>query len=1127
MQLNIIFLLLGVTFSVCVLSSRALALDPNKAITQYVHNSWQEGLPQYNITAITQTRDGYIWLGTYEGLVRFDGVSFSVYDQRNTKELLGRGITALLGDRDGALWIGTSNGGLTHYQNGKFTTYAARDGLPANYIRVIYQDRQGGFWLGTDGSGLVHYQNGLFTSYTTKNGLPHDNIRSIVEDNLGNMWIGTFNGLCRLRDGRFTVYTTKDGLSSDRIYALYSDQKGVLWIGTWGGGLCRWEEGRVSVYSKKDGLTDDLIEVMRSDSDGNLWIGSKNNGLNRFSNGKFDAFTVKEGLLNNSVKSIFVDREGSVWVGTNNGLSRFRDGRFLTYTTKEGLSDDYARSIYSDRSSNIWVGTINGLNLLQNGKFTVYTVADGLSNNYARAICEDREHNIWIGTMDGLNRFSKGKIKVYTTKDGLPSNFISAIYEDHNGRLWIGSESGGLSYYEGGAFTNYTKANGLPSNSVLSIYQDLRGVLWVGTINGLCSLSNNKIDTYADLEGLAKDGIFSFHEDRQGSLWIGTEGGLYRYRAGRFTRFTKQAGLFNDIAFQILEDNQQNLWMSCNQGVYRIRIKDVDDYESGAIKAIPYVAYDKSDGMASTQCNGATQPAGCRTDDGRLWFPTTTGIVAIDPDQISENRSPVPIAIDKIVIDDQSLQLMDGIKLSPDKLKFEFHYAGLSFLAPERVKFRYKLAGLDKNWLEAGTRRVAYYNDIPPGDYEFKVIACNNDGIWNETGASFRFHILTPLWRTWWAYLLYTGTFVGAGYGGIHFRLKTLQWRAAVLEGKVVERTKELAERNQELAQSEKKVKKQAEELVEKVKELGKKNEELIVSQLRADRIFSALAEALPGTVLDEKYRIDEKIGSGGYGAVYRATHMSMKCPVAVKVFKPSPGNDSAEALERFQQEAVSACRIHHPNAVAVLDSGTSSDGIAYLVMELLNGRTLAREMSIKGKLSVQRTARILIPVCDVLSKAHSMGIVHRDIKPDNIFLHYGQEGEVVKVVDFGIAKLMESTGSVEIKNLTATGGILGTPTYIAPERIQNQPYDGRSDVYSLGVVLYEMLCGQLPFESISGNVWSIIHMHLKETPRPPREVNPTIPEAVEALILRTLEKDPKKRPIAMELRHELLKLQV
>ncbi len=311
-------------------------------------------------------------------------------------------------------------------------------------------------------------------------------------------------------------------------------------------------------------------------------------------------------------------------------------------------------------------------------------------------------------------------------------------------------------------------------------------------------------------------------------------------------------------------------------------------------------------------------------------------------------------------------------------------------------------------------------------------------------------------------------------------------------------------------------------ELTKKNDELVRWREALLRTQERADNIFSALADVLPGTVLDEKYKLEEKIGAGGFGAVYRARHLSLDHNVAVKIFRPVSGLVTPESLERFRLEGVTACRINHPNAVTVSDFGISTAGIAYLVMELLTGRTLTEELTVAGRLSPERAAGILVPVCDVLAEAHRAGLIHRDIKPDNIYLHQSKDGEVVKVLDFGLAKLLDDTSPGDGQNLTV-GTVLGTPTYMSPERLNDSPYDGQSDVYSLGVMLYQMLAGTVPFQSREGDYWAVAIMHLTKEPPRLAEYTPSIPEPVEQVVRRALAKNPADRPGPSELAREYL----
>jgi PAS domain S-box-containing protein len=312
-------------------------------------------------------------------------------------------------------------------------------------------------------------------------------------------------------------------------------------------------------------------------------------------------------------------------------------------------------------------------------------------------------------------------------------------------------------------------------------------------------------------------------------------------------------------------------------------------------------------------------------------------------------------------------------------------------------------------------------------------------------------------------------------------------------------------------------------ELARKNAELERSKAEILESHKQAGRIFAALTYVLPGTVLDQKYRIESKIGAGGFGTVYKATHLGLNRPVAVKIFRPLGGNATAAALARFRLEGISACMVTHPNAVAILDSGVSAGDIAYLVMELLEGRSLAAELRAHRKFPLRRCAEIVAPVCQALEAAHAVGIIHRDIKPDNIFLHRASGHEAVKVVDFGIAKLADEMAGSMATQLTETGALIGTPLYMSPERISGGAYDGRADVYSLGLVLYQMLCGRLPFEWSGGSTWALLNRHLTMTAPSLRSFDPDISEAVDALVLRAIAKEPEKRPTAREFRLEFL----
>lgn len=756
-------------------ANRSSALDPGKSVTQYARQVWtsDDGLPQNSIYVIAQTRDGYLWLGTEEGLVSFDGVRFTVYDKRNTPEMKANQVNALLEDRNGNLWIGTQGGGVTRLRDHKFTSFTTKQGLPNDDVWSLCQDRSGAIWIGTSG-GLSRLQNGKFKSYNTMDGLLDETVWSLYLDRDGILWIGTSGGLNRYEDGRFASYTTKQGLSNDNVISLYQDISGSLWIGTSGGGLDRLQDGKFVTFSTKEGLSNDTVVSLLQDRDGNLWIGTFG-GVSRLYNSIFVNFTPSEGLSNEVVTSLYEDREGSLWIGTQGGgLDRLQDGKFMDYTTREGLSNNTATSLVQDRDGSLWIGTYGGLDRLRAGKLTVFTSVDGLSNDNIRALHMDSAGTLWIGTYGGgLNRYRDGKFTAYTTKDGLSNGKVWCVNDDSEGNLWVGT-SGGLNRYKDGKFTTFTTKDGLSNDHVWFLLPDHEGSLWIATFNGLNRLRNGKFTVFNSHNGLSSNNIMCLYEDREGSLWIGTQGGgLDRFRNGKFFTYATAGGLFDDTVFQIIEDGKQNLWMSSNKGIFHVSKKELNEFDAGSTKWIHSISYGKADGMKSQECNTGF-PAGCRTADGKLWFPTIEGVAMIDPENIRINHVLPPVMVDAMIADGSTIrpQADPGtITLQPGQEKFEFHYTALSFLAPQKVRFQYKLEGFDGDWVDAGTRRAAYYTNIRPGKYLFRVKACNNDGIWNEAGASMSFILEPHFYQTKWFYLLCGLSLILVGWNLNRYRL--------------------------------------------------------------------------------------------------------------------------------------------------------------------------------------------------------------------------------------------------------------------------------------------------------------------------------------------------------------------
>jgi ligand-binding sensor domain-containing protein/signal transduction histidine kinase len=744
---------LSLVFSLLLCGSwTTLAFDSRTELSQFSHEAWltEHGLPQNTVHAIAQTRDGYIWIGTEEGLARFDGVRFTVFDKQNTPEFKSNYIRTLLADRQGALWIGTAQG-LVRMLNGRFTVFTKNEGLPSDTIQAVYEDREGNLWVAT-AAGLGLLKSGGLTTFTTRERLISGSIQALFEAADGALWIATPYGVGRVKDGKFTNYTVRDGLGGNSVRAIQQDRDGRLWFGSLGG-LTSFDGSRFTTYTTRDGLPNDRIISLYADRDGGLLIGTAG-GLCRFTDGRLTGFDPGDALATSTILSLLQDLEGNLWIGTESGgINLLKDTKFTTYTVRNGLSNDLVKSIHQDHQGNTWIGTEGGgLNLLRNGKFSVYTTRDGLSSNVVHALFSDNVGNLWVGTPEGLNRLSQGKFTRYTSADGLANSDVRSIWSDRRGNLWIGTR-GGLTRMKDGVFKTFTEVDGLPNDLITTLYEDTAGNIWIGTFAGLAKLANEEFTTFTTRDGLSSDAVISLHEDSDGTLWIGTNGGgLNRMKDGKFTAYTTSNGLLDDVVYRILEDGRNNLWLSCRKGVFHINKKELDEFAEGMIASIAPVAYGTADGMMTRECSGGGDPAGWRASDGKLWFPTLKGVATIDPERIKTNSHAPPVVIEQIRVDDKSSAPGERIELPAGATRFDVYYTAPSFVAPEKVRFKYKLEGFDRDWIDSGTRRIAYYTNLRPGAYTFRVIASNNDGVWNQTGASFAVYLKPYFYQTYWFY---------------------------------------------------------------------------------------------------------------------------------------------------------------------------------------------------------------------------------------------------------------------------------------------------------------------------------------------------------------------------------------
>jgi signal transduction histidine kinase/ligand-binding sensor domain-containing protein len=776
-----------------LLAGEAAAIDPARAVTQYRHQVWNtpEGLPESSVESLAQTRDGYLWVGTQEGLARFDGVRFVVFDRANTKALRHNRITALAEDPAGALWIGTEGGGVTRLFQGTFTTYTTAQGLPNARVRALFVDSSGVVWVGTD-AGLCRSDAGGFRVIE---GAPADRVSVFAASPRLGLLAATRTGVFRLREGRFEAYRPA-GLPEGAARTVREDAAGTLWIGT-SSGLFAVRDDVAKAWSGE--LSGRSVVSLRDDRHGNLWVGTEDGGLTRIaSDGRVSSYTTADGLSSNIVLAMIEDREGNFWVGTQDGgLNRFTAGPFVTWTTREGLAGNVVWPVLGDRDGNVWVGTSTaGLSQLRDGHVVAsYATREGLPSLSVQALAEDAEGSLWIGTRGGgLARMRDGRISLL--QPPLPVTSVGALLGARDGSLWIGLRGGGLCRWKDGVLTSYGAAEGLPPSDIHYLHQAQDGTLWIGTNgDGLVRFRvGERAQVFRQAEGLSADIVNTIHEDDDGTLWVGTYGGgLDRFQAGRFRAYTTADGLFDDAIFSVLDDGRGNLWMSCNKGVFRVSRHEFADLDRGFVTSLHPIAYGVDDGMRNRECNGANQPPGWRAADGRLYFPTIEGLVAVDALHLEANPVPAPIVIEGVVADGVSRPSAGPLVLGPGIKGVEFQYTAPSFSAPLRIRFRYRLQGLDQDWVEAGNRRIAYYTRVPPGEYQFEVRAASADGLWGPT-ASVSVQLLPHFHQTGAFALLVGGSLVGLVFGAYRLRVRRYRARARELLALVEERTQSLRE---------------------------------------------------------------------------------------------------------------------------------------------------------------------------------------------------------------------------------------------------------------------------------------------------------------------------------------------
>jgi signal transduction histidine kinase/ligand-binding sensor domain-containing protein/ActR/RegA family two-component response regulator len=774
-----------------LLACHAAALVPNRSLKQSVLTSWssKDGLPQNTILSIVQTQNGYLWFGTEDGLARFNGMEFTTF----WKTKMGHfAIHFLLEDKGrDILWIASWGGGLTAYHGGKFVSYTIQDGLPSNYLSSLAQDAKGNLWIGTR-EGLALYDGTRIQPFKPESSVVGRGIKSLAISLEGSLWGATNAGIFTLEPDMGTIREITTDLPDAE--ALRFDQQGTLWIGTKAHGLHRFLGGRTQPILKTG-----RISAVYQDREGSLWIGVYGRGLCRLNNGMGECFEEKNGLASNMVMSVYEDREGSLWVGTFNGVTRIKDRRFIFYDRSTGLRNEVIYALAQAQDGSVWAGTGDGLSHLQNGRITNYQTGKTYPSNSVISIAEGSRDTLWVGTARGVKEFRNGRfIRTLGTEQGLAERVIRSLYQDHKGNLWIGADGKGLVRFKDGQFEFFTKRDGLNGDSIFSIVEDHEGNLWLATEGSVSRFKGGVFTSYPmvkDANGNPTDAM-CIYEDANHDLWIGTVGaGLARLRNGKLRSYGPEQGLFDGKIWTIVEDNNGSLWMTSDYGLYRVRKSDLNDLDNGKIKSIPYVSYGTKEGLPSSEFNGSYQSTGLKDARGKMLFASVQGIVEVDADPFATNKLAPPMALEGELLDGQAIPENATVPVGGGNL--EFHFAALSYVDPENVNYKFMLEGYDKEWTFAGGRQHAYYTNLPPGSYRFRVTASNNDGVWNEEGAYFPLTLKPRFYQTGlFKFLCFIGTMTVVLAGLMIHRVNNRR-----LISQVEARTRELREAK-EMAES-------------------------------------------------------------------------------------------------------------------------------------------------------------------------------------------------------------------------------------------------------------------------------------------------------------------------------------
>ena len=820
---------------------QASGLDPHTPLDGYARQVWntESGLPQDSVHAMVQTADGFLWLGTEGGLARFDGYQFRVFDRESTPALAGNDIRCLLEDHSGALWVGTASG-LTRLKDGRARTFGSGDGVPGGAVRGMVESGDGRLWILTAGglaAAPVEHVDAAkigFRTFSRRDGMLSDNVLSLAADAGSGVWIGTSRGLdhvvgsrvepgppatvgkavdalagvagdagavlvasadgvFRVEDGIATLLTRREALPIGGVQTLLSMPDGVWLVGRSSVSL-QGPKG-IRTFAAGGALPGTQVLAIAEDRDHAVWIGT-NGGLARFWNGAMQSVGGKGDSA--AVLSIFEDNDGDLWVGTETaGVSVLRPRTFEILPGSEGQA---ATSVMQAADRSLWVGT-NGDGLIHlgqtHGVSHTYTAKDGLASDAVLAIATCGPDDVWAGTPDGLSLLHDGHWRTFTSADGLADDLVRSVLVARDGAAWVGGRHG-VTRWKDGVATKLAAAQGLASDLVGPLLEDAAGDVWIGTSHGLSRLHAGAVKNYTVADGLPSDTITALEAGTDGALWVGTNGqGLARWDGTKFFSYANAAAIPCEI-YALLEDGSGSLWMLSDRGIFRASIAALDRFRTDRKADIAVTPYGTADGLPPVETSTTGYPAAWRLDDGRLAFATRRGVVLVDPSRLSLSDTPPTVALEDITVDDKNISAEEMASLPPGSLHFSFSFAGIHLAAPHRVQYRYMLEGLDRDWVEAGGRRVAYYTSIPHGHYRFLVSARDAGGAWGPA-TELTFALRPHFYQTMWFRVLLALSIAGIVVAIYRLRVRALRGR---FDAVAAERNRMAREIHDTLAQS-------------------------------------------------------------------------------------------------------------------------------------------------------------------------------------------------------------------------------------------------------------------------------------------------------------------------------------